>query len=136
MVTRISVKFEQIPLFYPRGCAAPLRGIAAIATFGKVCCLLLVHRADYIRPRPRARPGEHGELLKLLTFLFNYNVRPMAGTVTARAWGPPSDHRHEGQVNIRSGTAQLRPVSLVHSSELSCAGMRWRADWLRYESQM
>ena len=32
---------------------------------GKVCCLLLV-RADYIRPRPRARPRGHGELLKLL----------------------------------------------------------------------
>ena len=27
-----SVKFEQIPLSYPRGCAAPLRGIAHIAT--------------------------------------------------------------------------------------------------------
>ena len=27
-----SVNFEQIPLFYPRGCTAPLRGIAAIAT--------------------------------------------------------------------------------------------------------
>ena len=26
------VKFEQIPLFYPRGCAAPLRGITPIAT--------------------------------------------------------------------------------------------------------
>ena len=27
-----SLKFEQIPLFYPRGSAAPLQGIAAIAT--------------------------------------------------------------------------------------------------------
>ena len=27
-----SVKFEQNPLFYPRGCAAPLRGITPIAT--------------------------------------------------------------------------------------------------------
>ena len=32
---------------------------------GKVCSLLLV-RADYIRPRPRARPRGHGEWLKLL----------------------------------------------------------------------
>ena len=31
---------------------------------GKVCCLLLV-RAHFIRPRPRARPRGHGELLKL-----------------------------------------------------------------------
>ena len=47
-------------MFYPRGCAVPLRGIAAIATG------LLLVRAEYIRPRPRARPRGHGELLKLL----------------------------------------------------------------------
>ena len=28
----MSVKFEQIPFFYPRGCAAPLREITPIAT--------------------------------------------------------------------------------------------------------
>ena len=57
-----SVKFEQIPLFYPRGCAAPLREIAAIATLER-----FIARASRIyRPRPRARPRGHGELLKLL----------------------------------------------------------------------
>ena len=33
-------------------------------------CLLLV-RPDYIRPRPRARPRRHGELLKLLRYVYN-----------------------------------------------------------------
>ena len=51
-----------------RGWAAQQRGIVPIATWrymGKVCCLLLV-RADYIGPRPRARPRGHGELLNWL----------------------------------------------------------------------
>ena len=55
------VKFEQIPLFCPRGCAAPLRGIAAIATLER-----FVRASRLYRPRPRARPRGHGELLKLL----------------------------------------------------------------------
>ena len=44
-----------IPLFYLRGCAAPLLGIKPIATLERFCCLLLVS-ADYIRLRPLARP--------------------------------------------------------------------------------
>ena len=66
-----SVKFEQIPLFYPRGWAAPLRRISPIATLERFCCLLLI-RADYIRQRPRARPRMHWELLKLLRFIRIY----------------------------------------------------------------
>ena len=31
MNSGVPVKFEQIPFFYPRGCAAPLRGITPIA---------------------------------------------------------------------------------------------------------
>ena len=40
-----SVKFEQIPMFYPRGCAAPLRRIEPIATlerFVVYCSLELI----------------------------------------------------------------------------------------------
>ena len=46
---RASVKFEQIPVFCPHGCAAPLRGIAPIATLERfaVCCsckqIMIVH---------------------------------------------------------------------------------------------
>ena len=41
-----SVKFEQIPLSYPRGCAAPLRGIAHIATLERfvVYCSIISGR--------------------------------------------------------------------------------------------
>ena len=40
-----NVKFEHFPLFYPHGCAAPLPGIAAIATlerFGVYCSSELI----------------------------------------------------------------------------------------------
>ena len=57
-------------------------GNCAHRYIGKVCCLLLV-QADYIRPRPRARPRGHGELLKLLRVVM---------VVLARGPGCPSRH--------------------------------------------
>ena len=62
-------KIENIPLFYPRGCAAPLRGIAPIATlerFVVYCSSELIISARPPGAGPRARPRGHGELLKLL----------------------------------------------------------------------
>ena len=54
----VIVKFEQIPLFYPRGCAAQLREIATIDTLERfvlycLCWLSLL-----------ARPRGHGETLQ------------------------------------------------------------------------
>ena len=53
------------PLVLPARLSGAAAGNFAHRYIGKVCCLLLV-RPDYIRPRPRARPRRHGELLKLL----------------------------------------------------------------------
>ena len=94
-----SAKFEQIPLFYSRGLAAPLRGIAPISTlerFVVYCsCEQIISAAPggaaqrargiaqleavtfvvycscgrLFWPRPRARRRGHGELLKLYSRL-------------------------------------------------------------------
>ena len=56
-----SVKFEQIPLFYPRGCAAPLRGIAAIATLER-----FVVYCSCEQTRPRAQPWGHSSCYSIL----------------------------------------------------------------------
>ena len=66
-------KIEQIPLFYPRGSAAPQQGIAPIAQLLHWKGLLFnpshtssstVVGADYIGPRPQVLPRGHEELLK------------------------------------------------------------------------
>ena len=54
-----ALKFDQIPLFDPRGGAAPLRGIAPIATLERFVSLLLV-RADYICRAPGRGPEGKG----------------------------------------------------------------------------
>ena len=41
-------------------------GIYAYRYIGKVCSFYVLVQADNIRPRPRARPRGHGEMLKLL----------------------------------------------------------------------
>ena len=78
-----------IPLFYPRGCAAPLRGSTPIATLERFVVYCFI-RADYIRPRPRARPGGHGELLKLLRGQPEVGLGPLSSLVglRLRVWQP------------------------------------------------
>ena len=66
-----SVKFEQISLFYPRGCAPLLRRIASIATLERFVVYCSCEQIN--RQRPLARPRGHGELLKLLwKFAFSH----------------------------------------------------------------
>ena len=56
------------PLVLPTLLCGAAAGDCAHRYIGKACCLLLV-RADYIRPRPLARPRGHWESLKLLRWL-------------------------------------------------------------------
>ena len=53
------------PLILPALLCGAAAGNRSHRYIGKVCCLLLV-RADYINPRPRAWPRGHWALLKLL----------------------------------------------------------------------
>ena len=68
------------PLVLPARLCGAAAGNRSHRYIGKVCCLLLV-RADYIRPRPRARPRGHGELLKLLR-----RMTRLTGTQARRDW--------------------------------------------------
>ena len=58
-LARATVKFNQIPLFYLRDCAAQLLGIAPIATLERFVSLLLV-LADYICRAPWRCPEGMG----------------------------------------------------------------------------
>ena len=115
----MSVKFEQIPLFYTRGWAAPPQGIAPIAILEFIARHCRVVRADYIRPRPRARPRGHRELLKLLrlraerTILLGHRgqmPRPSmcAGTTAGPGGSPPV----LGSVSRRPGPAAESGLNL------------------------
>ena len=53
-------------LFYPRGWAAPLRGIAPIAALERFSFFLCTQIIVVYVPRPRARRRGHWELLNLL----------------------------------------------------------------------
>ena len=79
---RVDSDLEANPLFYPRGCAAPLQGIAPIAALERFVVFLPV-LADYIGSRPRGWPRGHGESLKLLRAAVTV-LRTVNGELTGR----------------------------------------------------